>query len=238
VNKSYQYIIFDVDDTLLDFGAAFYGAQRDLAAVLGMEYSEEYIAAAEKCGYRAWRESGMENTSSPDVQQNYHRYYFDYLKKQCRYLNEEFGSGAEEDKLLGCYLESIAGSAVLMEPDTLDVCRALSERYRLVLATNGMKEMQTCRVKDFLPFVHRLYISEEIGVIKPAREFFDRMLGDLGCRPEECLMVGDSITNDILGAMAVGMDVCWYNHKGRPAPENVHIPEVIHTIGKLAEILL
>ena len=77
----YKYIIFDVDDTLLSFESAFRTAQKNIAAKLGMEMSKEYLELDERIGWRAWKESGLDNTKSEDVQRNYHTYYYQYLKK-------------------------------------------------------------------------------------------------------------------------------------------------------------
>ena len=233
----YKYVIFDVDDTLLDFGKAFYGAQTAMASLLGMEYSPEYVKTAETCGYRAWNECGMQNTSSPDVQRNYHTYYQEYIRRQCRYLCQTFGSDVSDEVLAGRYLESIRGSRELMEPDTLDVFCSLSEKYRMVLATNGMTDMQTARTVDFMPYTHSLFISQSVGAIKPAAEFFDHMLAILQCRPCECLMIGDSLSSDIAGAKNAGMDACWYNPKGKSYGE-IAPDYIIAKISELKSLLL
>lgn len=44
---NYKYLIFDVDDTLLDFYPAFTTAQRNIAEKLGMEPSKEYLETDE-----------------------------------------------------------------------------------------------------------------------------------------------------------------------------------------------
>ena len=237
-NYRYTHLIFDVDDTLLDFGKAFYGAQRNMASLLGMECSEEYIRAAEACGYRAWRECGMENISSPEVQQNYHALYEEYLRRQCRYLCEHFGSDVPEIVLKECYVGSVTGSRVPMEPDTLEVYRRLSEKYSLVLATNGMTAMQTARTAEFMPYTHSLFVSQSVGAIKPTGEFFGYMMERLGCEAGECLMIGDSLSSDIAGAKNAGMDACWYNPKGKPLTGSAAPDHVIGRISELAEILL
>ena len=58
----YKYLIFDVDDTLLDFYPAFSTAQRNIAEKLGIEPSKEYLETDEKCGLKAWAESGLDKT--------------------------------------------------------------------------------------------------------------------------------------------------------------------------------
>ena len=64
----YQYLIFDVDDTLLDFYPAFVTAQKNIAKKLGIECSQEYLETDEKCCWKAWEESGLDKTEEKDVQ--------------------------------------------------------------------------------------------------------------------------------------------------------------------------
>ena len=70
----YKYLIFDIDDTLLDFGSAFFQARKNIAALIGVECTEEYNAMDEKTGWKAWNEMRMDDTEDPDVQKNYHKY--------------------------------------------------------------------------------------------------------------------------------------------------------------------
>ena len=234
----YKYLIFDVDDTLLDFYPAFVTAQRNIAEKLGIDPSDEYLEKDEKCDWKAWEESGLDKTEEKDVQENYHVYYYQYLRKHFEYLSEAYGKVYDVQELVDCYLQSISLSKVAKESDTLDIYMKLSERYKLVLATNGLERVQKERLSDFLPYTHKLYISEKIGFIKPTRDFYSYVISDLKCRIEECLMVGDSITNDIAGAKAIGMDVCYYNPKDKSKPENALVDYEIRHIHDLVCILL
>lgn len=64
------------------------------------------------------------------------------------------------------------------------VLSALSEAtggaYKICVATNGLHAIQTGRLKGMEKYFYRVYISEDIGVIKPLSAFFSRILGDLG----------------------------------------------------------
>ena len=233
----YKYIIFDVDDTLLDYGCAYRGAQKTIAERLGIAYTADYIVLDDACGWKAWRESGLDNTDSADVQAHYHVYYRQYIQKHFQYLLAELGICRDVQELTAWYVNSIAGSKVFMEPDTLKIYTQLAERYSLVLATNGVEEIQKVRIADFLPYTYRIYISETIGYIKPSSAFFSYLLQDLKCMPEECLMVGDSLTNDILGAKTVGMDVCYYNRKKKAVPDGVMVTYEIQQIKELITML-
>ena len=235
---NYKYLIFDVDDTLLDFYPAFVTAQRNIAEKLGIEPSKEYLETDEKCGLKAWEESSLDKTEEKDVQENYHVYYYQYLRKHFEYLLEAYGKVCDVQELVDCYLKSISSSKVMKEPDTLSTYVKLSKRYKLVLATNGIERVQKERLSDFLPYTHRLYISEEIGFIKPTGDFYNYVMGDLKCGVEECLMIGDSITNDVMGAKTMGMDACYYNPQNKRKPENVLVDYEVNSIHDIVQMLL
>ncbi len=235
--EKYKYLIFDVDDTLLDFYSAFAFSQENVAAFLMTECSDEFKRIDEKCGWRAWEESGLGNTDSKDVQVNYHRYYYQYLLLHYKYLTEELGMASDINEIVKCYLDSIADSSVLKEQCTLAVYKELSADYSMILATNGIVQTQKKRIDAFLPYTHKIYISEEMGTIKPNKEYFDYILRDLNCLPEQCLMIGDSITNDIVGAKKSGMDVCFYNPKHKSIPDNFICDFEICSLAELKSIL-
>ena len=234
----YKYLMFDVDDTLLDFYSAFSTAQRNIAEKLKIEPSEEYFETDEKCGWKAWEECRLDKTEDKDVQENYHVYYYQYFRKHFEYLLEAYGKVCDVQELVDCYLKSISSSKEMKEPGTLSVYVKLSKRYKLVLATNGIEQVQKERLSGFLPYTYRLYISEKIGFIKPTEEFYNYIINDLKCKSDECLMIGDSITNDMAGAKAIGMDVCYYNPKSTRKPENILVDYEINGIHDLVQILV
>lgn len=234
---SYKYIIFDVDDTLLNYGSAFHTAERAIADCLKVEYSEGYIALSEKLGWKAWKEAGLNDTDSKDVQKNYHNYYYQYLRQHYGDLIEAYHASVSVEELVELYIKSVSASKVFMEERTLQVYKVLSENYRLVLATNGIDRIQRERIQAFLPYTYKIYISENMNIIKPAKEFFRYIISDMECEPEECLMVGDSMTNDMVGALDAGMDVCYYNIRNKIIPEGVSVNYEIKGIEELLNIL-
>ena len=161
-----------------------------------------------------------------------------FLEFEFLYLLQELQLSANVDELVDCYLETVTASKVLMEENTLQVYETLSRHYRLALATNGVNPMQTERVSAFLPFTHKLYVSESMGYIKPTEDFFLYIIQDLSCKPEECLMIGDSLTNDIIGASFVSMDVCYYNPRSKKKPDDIMIHYEVKSIEELVNILL
>lgn len=233
----YDYLIFDVDDTLLNFRAAYSSGQRAVAGYLGVDFSEEFIRIDEELSWKGWSEFGLDETGREDVQRNYHKYYAQYLERHFIGLCQAFGVSACAAELVSCYQNAVAASREMVEQTTLSVYSGLAGSFKNVIATNGIGWMQRARLQGFLPYTHDIFISEEMGVIKPARLFYDILLDRLGCSPERCLMIGDSLSNDIAGAKAAGIPSCWYNRKRRPLPEGTAVDFVIESIEELKAIL-
>ncbi|MBO7736273.1 MAG: HAD-IA family hydrolase, partial [Clostridia bacterium] len=110
-------------------------------------------------------------------------------------------------------------------------------RYKICIATNGLYEMQSSRLQEFLPHTHAFFVSETLGIIKPNRAFFTGMLTALQAKAEECLFIGDSLTSDVAGANTVGMDCVWFNPKAKQLPEGYTVKGQIEKIEDLQKYL-
>jgi len=123
----------------------------------------------------------------------------------------------------------------------LDVCRTLSGACRLYIVTNGIKSVQTRRfsasaLKDFFSGV---FISEEIGFEKPHRSYFEAVARQIeGFAPQSTLIIGDSLSSDILGGINAGLSTCWFNPEGKKAPEGLTIDFEIAALHELLPLVL
>ena len=86
--------------------------------------------------------------------------------------------------------------------------------------------------------VYGVFLSEELGVEKPNKEFFDKVFAQIGYLDRETvLIVGDSLTSDIRGGNNAGIRTCWYN-PGHAAPlEDVHIDYEITDLHEVYDLL-
>ena len=134
------------------------------------------------------------------------------------------------------FTEALSAAAHPVE-DAPAVLAALSPRYKLCVATNGLSSMQAGRLAPLSPFLCRTFISEEMGFIKPNPAFFRAMTEELGAEPSRCLMVGDSLGSDVAGANAAGMDCIWFNRSGAPLPPAYRVKAVISHLNELLKIL-
>jgi putative hydrolase of the HAD superfamily len=112
-----------------------------------------------------------------------------------------------------------------------DVLRILHDRYRLVVATNaedsGGADVRRALARVGLDaLVDEVVTSREVGVEKPDARFYAAALARAGgakpLAPARAVMVGDSWTNDVQGALAAGLHAIWL--ASGPAPATGRAP--------------
>ena len=218
--KEYRYLIFDADHTLLNYLADERAAFCRLYESLGVPLDEKLLLASRKHSEETWTEAGLYEVQDLRVQREYHRLYrshvegiFEKLFFEFPQIKGVFTAREIGDKFLK-ELEHV-GNAFCGAEETLFALSDLTGgKYAVYIATNGLTDIQTGRLKNLQRYARKIYISEELNAIKPMPAFFDAIVADTGANREECLMIGDSLRSDVAGAKAAGMDGCWFNpHK-------------------------
>ena len=118
-------------------------------------------------------------------------------------------------------------------PEILDY---LKGRCRLFIASNGVAQTQYSRLDSagISPYFEKIFISEEIGALKPSREYFERCFAQIpGFRPEAAAIVGDSPSSDLLGGQNAGIRTIWYNPKQKPGRPDIRPDLEIHDLLEL-----
>ena len=83
-----------------------------------------------------------------------------------------------------------------------------------------------------------IFISEDFFVTKPDPRFFQAVLEGIGLQDKsQALIIGDSITSDMLGGLQAGIDTCWYNPERKERNKAVPVTYEIHALTQLKEIL-
>ena len=125
-------------------------------------------------------------------------------------------------------------------PGAEEAVASLSQKYRLFLASNGTASVQAGRLTsaNLYRFFETVFISQELGFNKPAKEFFDACFARIpDFDPKKAVMVGDSLTSDILGGKNAGITTVWVNPERRlPHPEIVPDYE-IESLAQLEALL-
>lgn len=66
-----------------------------------------------------------------------------------------------------------------------------------------------------------IFTSEDAKSYKPRKELFELAFHATGLKPNEVVHIGDSLSSDIQGANAVGINAIWINRSFREVPEGV-----------------
>jgi HAD superfamily hydrolase (TIGR01549 family) len=109
-------------------------------------------------------------------------------------------------------------------PETLAALDQSRELGRLALLSNTQRfDVGLLARLGLDPYFRVKGLSAELGALKPEPEIFERMQQKLGLFPGNLVMVGDSWTDDVEGALAAGWTAIWVNRSGAPRPD--HDPE-------------
>lgn len=223
---TYQWLLFDADDTLFDYPKAEAAALHATFEQFGQPFLPEHLAHYQVINQRVWSEFEHGEVTSLELR-----------TKRFRLLFEEFHSPLSAEAFSQQYLANLAIASHLL-PDALDVVRSLAANHHLALVTNGLKDVQRPRLERsaIRPFIEKIFISEEIGTAKPDPAFFEAVFQEIGSPPKHrVLIIGDSLTSDMQGGVVYGIDTCWVNPSGKTTGSPVTY--VISSLKQLLDIL-
>ena len=125
-------------------------------------------------------------------------------------------------------------------PGAEEAVERLSKKYKLYLASNGTAIVQAGRLKsaNISRFFQEVFVSQEIGANKPSLEYFERCFARIpGLDKSKTIMVGDSLTSDILGGQNAGIATCWVNPDHKPGRADIRVDYEIEALSQLEELL-
>lgn len=224
-------LLFDLDQTLLDFHASERLALKAVTEAAHLTFTEERYAFFKKTNKALWLkfEKGLISKSG-------------LFEERFRRLFEECGCGTDGIDLLRInseFIDFMSRNGVLMEgvPEFLDKLEAGLPDARIYIVTNGVERNAMGRINSTGLSEHLagVFVSETMGIAKPAREFFEQVIRALGDPAECCIVIGDSLTSDMLGAKNAGLTSCWFMPQGS-IPEEVIKYDIDFTAASFDEL--
>ena len=128
-------------------------------------------------------------------------------------------------------------------PGAADVLSRLKQAgYRLGMISNASDEDNVLRLIAAAGLRDRfdpILISAAAGVRKPTSSLFETVLRSWGIPPEEAVMVGDTLGEDILGAQRAGLHQVWVQAEADPTFNQEHVGVVIpeRTAAELSDVV-
>lgn len=206
--KQYEFLLFDLDDTLLDFGAAEKYALPKLFAAHGVELTDDVRAIYKEINKGLWDALEQGYVTREELMATRFAKTFETLGYRV--------DGIAVDKEYRSYLTE----SKVFVPDAFTVVQQLSKHYKLYITSNGISDTQHKRlhITGLAPYFKEVFVSEDTGYQKPMKPFFDYVFERIPQFDEQkAMIVGDSYSADIIGGAGAGIDTCWLNPTGKQA---------------------
>ena len=210
--KKYSIIIFDLDDTLIDNTRASNYAFKRVLEFLNITYSEDLSIRFLRFDANYWYnwENGL--MKIPEYLSNNLNELRSYLRAT-RFI--QFFNITDFDyavKINDIYCNNL-GIDIGIIDGAKEILEYLSQKYRLVIATNGpfKAALNKTNKVNFNNYFEAIYCSELLGYSKPNPKFWDSVFRDLKEKRSDVILIGDSLTTDIASGIKNGFDTIWYN---------------------------
>lgn len=223
-----EFLFLDLDDTILDFHKAERIALGKTFRGFGLEPTDEVMARYSKINKAHWEALERKELTREEV-----------LVGRFAVLFGEYGISVDPVLCARTYENNLSIGHYFL-PGAYEAVEALSKKYKLYLASNGTAKVQAGRLEsaNISHFFQEIFISQEIGANKPDILYFQRCFARIpGFDPSRAMMVGDSLSSDILGGKQAGIQTCWVNPAGKPCPENIRPDYEIKALPQLEELL-
>lgn len=223
-------ILWDLDQTILDFEKSQDYALRYSFEKFGLEIDDEKVALYAAINDSYWKRLERGEITKEEVLLGRFITLFEKLN-----ITEVL-----PEEIQPVYQDAL-GNVFFFQDEADKLIVSLKEQgYRQYIVTNGVNRTQTKKVKlsGLDKLMDGVFISELIGYPKPQKEYFDACFAQLeGITREECILVGDSLTSDMQGGVNANVATCWYNPNKQENYLNLPIDYEIRSLQELPAVL-
>ena len=216
--RKYDFLFFDLDNTLWDFATnakvAMLQTLKELNYIDQISSFEDYYLVYEEINDSLWVDYRNKKVTKQVL----------IVERFSRSLSTFNITDQDWQEINRHYLGCMSNQTVLF-PGTINVLDYLKEKgYQMFIITNGFKEVQYTKLVNsgIASYFNRVFVSEEIQVSKPHRPIFEHALKSSNASKKKSLMIGDSWEIDISGALNFGIDqIMILNNGQNRVPESV-----------------
>ena len=226
--KTKKKILFDLDDTLLDFRTAERNSIRQTFEEFGIPCGEAVLRRYSEINLACWQSLELGTMTRDEV-----------LVGRFERLFGEMALDLPARPVQDRY-EALLESGHYFIPGAPELLEKLRPRYELYLISNGNLVTQRSRLKSagIAPYFKDIFISEVIGANKPSKAFFDACFAAIPAfRREDAVIVGDSLSSDIRGGINAGVKTCWSNPDGARSDGDVRPDYEFGSLDELPALL-
>ncbi len=224
----FEYLLLDLDDTILDFHKAETIALGKTLLAFGLEPTPEVLSLYSRINKAHWEALERKELTRAQV-----------LSGRFQVLFQETGYTVDAQLVAKTYENNLSVGHYFL-PGAEEALQSLSKKFKLYLVSNGTAKVQAGRLKsaNIGRYFEKIFVSQEIGADKPDIVYFERCFAQIsGFDRRKAIIVGDSLTSDILGGKQAGIATCWVNPSHKVPREDILPDYQIQYLSQLEALL-
>ncbi|XP_051508401.1 N-acylneuraminate-9-phosphatase [Myxocyprinus asiaticus] len=239
-NRGILSIIFDLDNTLIDTaGAGQVAIQKVCELLKSTPVQESHITNICELFLQKLLHETFDPAEGRTIDEVRIRHWSEAL-------HENLGTDPDPALASSCYYtwKNTRLQALTLSPDIRSLLEELQKNYKLLLLTNGdsqtqWEKIEAVRCKGLFSAV---VVGGDHPEQKPGLSIFAHCFESQGIQPQDCIMVGDSLSTDIQGGINAGVKATvWINSDGKSLPQGSVTPDytlasVLHLTDVLAQL--
>lgn len=195
-------ILFDLDDTLLDFKKGEANAVKAMFEKYNISYTKENINLYRSANLKWWHILELGKASKEEILVNRFKDFFESINLFIdKSIDKSTDLSIDYKEVNKFFLDHLSHESYLID-GVIDVLKEIKKRgAKIFIISNGIKYVQDGRLakqKELVKLIDKIYLSDDIGYVKPDTKFMEYILNDNpGINKEDMIIVGDSLTSDI-----------------------------------------
>lgn len=229
MNRRYDVLLCDADDTIFDFGRAEENAFALACEKVGIEATAERLALYSEINSSLWKLLEQGGITQKELR----------VRRFERFLAAIGRDELDEHAMATAFVDALGLQSVPLR-GAVEAVKRWSRVLPVIIVTNGIARVQRSRM-DKSPvkaFISGLVISEEIGAVKPDPRMIEAGMRLAGVTDKRrVLMLGDSLSSDMAAAANAGVDACWLNPRGEKNERGLPIRYTIDSLDEVDALL-
>ena len=229
MNRRYDVLLCDADNTIFDFTKAEENAFAIACAHAGIDGAERLLPVYADINSAMWKllELGGITQSVLRV-------------RRFELFLTAIGRTDIDARDMGDTFADALGRQSVPLPGAVEAVARWSRMLPVVIVTNGISKVQHGRMEgsEVRHFISGMVISEEVGAAKPDPRMLELAMEKAGVTDRRrALMLGDSLSSDIAAAANTGVDACWFNPRGAGNAKGLPVRYEIRSLDEVDAIL-
>lgn len=218
-------VFIDIDDTLLDFSKCAKYSMSESFKEFNLTFEDYMSPIFLEINTELWKRLEKKEITKSEL---YGYRWFTVFEK----IGIENIDGFEFENRFRFHLENSFEKV----DNAGEIIRYLASKYKVYAVSNGPHAQQIKRLKsaNLYEYFTDVFTSEQLGYEKPQKEFFDACFNKISdITTNETVLIGDSLTADIIGGINYNIKTIWFNSNNKKVREDI---TPTHTVKSLLEI--